>query len=144
MPNEIDTRASVTIEAPADEVWKALTTPEIIKRWFFGVDTETDWVVGSPIVHRGEYQGRPYEDVGTIQRVEPGRLLVHTHWSPVSGQPDRLENYQEVTWALSGDDGVTELTVTERNLPSEDAKEVSDQGWAAALAGLKQVVEGTD
>ena len=143
MPNEIDTRASVTIEAPADEVWKALTTPEIIKRWFFGVDTETDWVVGSPIVHRGEYQGRPYEDVGTIQRVEPGRLLVHTHWSPVSGQPDRPENYQEVTWALSGDDGVTELTVSERNLPSEDAKKVSDQGWAAALAGLKELLESS-
>jgi uncharacterized protein YndB with AHSA1/START domain len=60
MPSEISTQASVTIEAPADEVWKALTTPALIKRWFFGVDTETDWKVGSPIVHRGEYQGKPY------------------------------------------------------------------------------------
>jgi uncharacterized protein YndB with AHSA1/START domain len=143
MPNDISTRASVTIEAPADEVWKALTTPALIKRWFFGVDTETDWVVGGPIVHRGEYQGQPYEDVGTIQRIEPGRLLVHTHWSPVSGLPDRPENHQEVTWALSGDDGVTELTVSERNLPSEDAKKVSDQGWAAALAGLKELLESS-
>ena len=141
MPNEISTLASVTIEAPAAEVWKALTTPALIKRWFFGVDTETDWEVGSPIVHRGEYQGRPYEDVGTIQRVEPGRLLVHTHWSPVSGLSDRPENYQEVTWALSGSDGATELTVTERNLPSEDAKKASDQGWAVALAGLKELLE---
>jgi uncharacterized protein YndB with AHSA1/START domain len=142
MPNEISTQASVTIEAPADEVWKALTTPALIKRWFFGVDTETDWKVGSPIVHRGEYQGNSYEDVGAIERIDPGRLLVHTHWSPVSGLPDRPENHQEVTWALSGGDGMTELTVTERNLPSEDAKRVSDQSWAAALAALKQVVEG--
>lgn len=141
MPSEISTQASVTIEAPADEVWKALTTPALIKQWFFGVDTETDWSVGSPIVHRGEYQGRPYADAGTIEHFEPGRLLVHTHWSPVSGLPDRPENYQEVTWALAGDQGRTELTVTERNLPSEDAKEASDQGWKAALAGLKKVVE---
>ena len=142
MPNEISTQASVTIEAPTHEVWKALTTPALIKRWFFGVDTQTDWQVGSPIVHRGEYQGMPYEDMGTIERLEPGRLLVHTHWSPVSGLPDRPENYQEVTWALSGSDGVTELTVTERNLPSQDAKEVSDQGWSAALSSLKELLEG--
>jgi uncharacterized protein YndB with AHSA1/START domain len=141
LPSDISTQASVTIDAPAEEVWRALTTPELIKRWFFGVDTETDWSVGSPIVHRGEYQGRPYADAGTIERFEPGRLLVHTHWSPVSGLPDRPENYQEVTWALSGDENRTALTVTERNLPSEDAKEASDQGWKAALAGLKKVVE---
>jgi len=141
MPSEISTQASVTIEAPAGEVWEAMTTPAVIKQWFFGVDTKTDWTVGSPIVHRGEYQGKPYEDRGTIERLEPGRLLVHTHWSPVSGLPDRPENYQEVTWALSGSDGATELTVTERNLPSEDAKKASDQGWAAALAGLKELLE---
>jgi uncharacterized protein YndB with AHSA1/START domain len=141
MPNDISTQASVTIEASVEEVWKAITTPELIKRWFFGVDTETDWQVGSPIVHRGEYQGKPYEDIGTIERFEPGRLLVHTHWSPVSGLPDRPENHQEVTWALSGEDGRTELTVTERNLPSDQARDVSDQGWRAALAGLKEVVE---
>ena len=141
MPSEISTQASVTIEAPADEVWKALTTPALIKQWFFGVDTETDWKVGSSIVHRGEYQGKPYEDVGTIERMDPGRLLVHTHWSPVSGLPDRPENHQEVTWALSGGDGVTELTVTERNLPSEDAKKISDQSWAAALSSLKELLE---
>ena len=141
MPTDISTQASVTIEAPADEVWKALTTPGLIKRWFFDVDTETDWQIGSPIVHRGEYQGKPYEDAGTIERLEPGRLLVHTHWSPTSGLPDRPENHQEVTWALSGTDGATELTVTERNLPSEDAKDVSDQAWAAALSNLKELLE---
>ena len=135
MSSEIGTQASVTIEAPADEVWEALTTPELIKRWFFGVDTETDWEVGSPIVHRGEYQGKPYEDSGTIVRFEPGRLFVHTHWSPLSGLPDRPENHQEVAWALSGNDDVTELTVTEHNLPSEDAKKVSGSGLGGGAVG---------
>ena len=141
MSGDISTQASVTIDAPAEEVWEALTTPELIKRWFFGVDTETDWTPGSAIVHRGEWQGKPYEDKGEIVAVEPPRRLVHTHWSDLSGTPDRPEHYQEVTWALSGGDGLTELTVTERNLPSEDAKNVSDQAWAAALAGLKQLLE---
>ena len=59
---DLGTTISVTIRAPIEEVWNALTTPEQIKRWFFGVDTETDWQVGSPLVHRGEWQGKRYED----------------------------------------------------------------------------------
>jgi uncharacterized protein YndB with AHSA1/START domain len=139
--SELDTAQSITIEAPIDRVWAAVTTPELIKQWFFGVETETDWKVGSPLVHRGEYQGKPYEDKGEIVRFEPPTLLVHTHWSDQSGKPDRPENYQEVSWALSGDDGVTDLTITERNLPSEDAKKVSDQSWRMVLQNLKDLLE---
>ena len=141
MGDELRTRAEVTIDAPAEQVWRALTTPELIKRWFFGVDTETDWTEGGPIVHRGEYQGMPYEDKGTIVKVDSGRVLVHTHWSPVSGLPDSPENYQQVSWAISERDDTTELVVTEENLPSEAAKEVSEQGWRAALAALKDLLE---
>ena len=140
--NDLDTSVSMLIHAPVQEVWKALTTPEMIKRWFFGVETETDWTPGSSIVHRGEYQGKPYVDKGTIVRFEPPELLVHTHWSDVSGTPDEPEHYQEVTWALAELEGATELTIRERNLPSEDAKDVSEQGWTAALEGLKALLEG--
>lgn len=132
---------SITIEAATDEVWKALTTPDQIKRWFFGVDTETDWKVGSPLVHRGEYQGKPYEDKGEIVRFDPPELLVHTHWSDLSGTPDRPEHYQEVAWALAERDGATELTITERNLPSEEAKAVSEESWKTVLANLKDLLE---
>ena len=141
MSDELRTRAEITIDASAEQVWRALTTPELIKRWFFGVDTETDWTEGSPIVHRGQYQGMPYEDKGMIVKVEPERLLVHTHWSPVSGLPDRPENYQEVSWALYERGDTTELVVTEVNLPSEAAKGVSEQGWNAALVALKELLE---
>ena len=87
--NDLAATNSITIAAAIDEVWEALTTPDQIKRWFFGVDTETDWKVGSPLVHRGEYQGKPYEDKGEIVRFDPPELLVHTHWSDLSGTPER-------------------------------------------------------
>ena len=141
MPREIRTQASIMIDAPARRVWQALTTPDQIKQWFFGVDTETDWAEGSPIVHRGEYEGEPYEDSGTILTFEPPRLLVHTHWSSVSSLPNLPENHQEVSWALTERNGATELTVTEVNLPSEEAKATSEQGWKAALAGLRELLE---
>jgi uncharacterized protein YndB with AHSA1/START domain len=139
--SDLSTTNSITIDASVDDVWKALTTPELIKQWFFGVDTETDWKVGSPLVHRGEYQGKPYVDKGEIVRFEPPKLLVHTHWSDLSGKPDSPEHYQEVTWALSERDGATELTISERNLPSEEAKAVSEQGWKTVLNNLKDLLE---
>jgi len=139
--SDLGASSSITIDAPVDKVWRALTTPELIKQWFFGVDTESDWEAGSPLVHRGEWQGKPYEDRGEILKIDPPRLLVHTHWSDTSGLPDRPENYQEVTWALEELGAMTKLTVTERNLPSEEAKEVSENAWKTALTGLKGVLE---
>jgi uncharacterized protein YndB with AHSA1/START domain len=138
---DLGATTSTTINATQDEVWKALTTPDVIKQWFFGVETETDWKVGSPLIHRGEYQGKPYVDKGEILRFDPPKLLVHTHWSDISGKPDRPENYQEVEWALSDRDGKTELTITERNLPSEEAKATSEDSWKTVLKSLKELLE---
>jgi uncharacterized protein YndB with AHSA1/START domain len=134
-------RSSTHIDAPVEAVWKAITTPEQIKRWFFGVDTESDWKVGSQLVHTGEYQGKPYVDKGEILEIEPPKRLVHTHWSDVSGKPDAAEHYQIVAWDLAERDGGTELTITEENLPSEDAAKTSEAAWAAALKSLKELLE---
>jgi uncharacterized protein YndB with AHSA1/START domain len=135
------TEQSITIGAPIDRVWEAITTPEVIKQWFFGVDTETDWKKGSPIVHRGEYQGRPYEDRGEILEIEPPRLLVHSHWSPVSGLPDEPENHERVSWELVERQNGTELTIRESNLGSEEARATSEQSWRTVLTNLKTLLE---
>ena len=132
---------TITIDAPAVQVWRSLTTPSLIKEWFFGVDTESDWTVGGPIVHTGEYQGKPYIDRGEILRIEPPTLLEHSHWSSASGTPDRPDQYQVVTWTLSERARGTELRVTERNLPSREAAATSEEAWKAALAKLKETVE---
>ena len=139
--SDIRTSNSISIDASADEVWEALTTPEVIKQWFFGVDTKCDWRVGSTLVHSGEWQGRPYEDSGKILKIDPPHELVHTHWSPLSGLPDSPENYEKITWKLTERDGATELTIAERNLPSEEAKATSEQAWGMVLKNLKTLLE---
>ena len=135
-------RSATRIDAPIDRVWKAITTPAEIKRWFFGVDTESDWKVGSQLVHTGEYQGKPYVDKGEILEIESPRRLVHTHWSDISGKPDMPEHYQTVAWDLAERDDGTQLTITEQNLPSSDAARTSEAAWAAALKSLKEMLEG--
>jgi uncharacterized protein YndB with AHSA1/START domain len=138
---DITTSHSIEIAAPPERVWKALTTPEEISQWFFGVDTESDWQVGSPIVHRGEYQGRPYEDRGEILELDPPRRFVHTHWSSMSGLPDEPEHYQRVLWAVEPSNGGAAVTVAEDNIPSDEAKTISDQSWPQVLENLRSLLE---
>ena len=44
-------RVEVTVDAPRDEVWRALTEPEQIKHWFGwqydGLDDEITWIFSS-------------------------------------------------------------------------------------------------
>ena len=141
---DIHTSHDIEIAAPPERVWEALTTPDQISQWFFGVDTESDWKVGSSIVHRGEYQGRPYEDTGEILELDPPKRFVHTHWSPMSGVPDTPENRQRVTWSLEPTQNGTTLTVDEDNLPSDQAKAISDQSWPQVLKNLRAMFQDAE
>lgn len=89
-------RASVTIDATIGNVWDALVTPEAIKQYMFGTTVVTDWREGSPISWKGEWEGKPYEDKGTILQLKPGRSLQYSHFSPRSGLADTQENYHIV------------------------------------------------
>jgi uncharacterized protein YndB with AHSA1/START domain len=142
MATDLGHSVSVDIDAPIEDVWAAITRPDRIKAWFFGVDTRSEWRRGSEIVHTGEWQGRPYSDKGTILRIEAPRLLEHTHWSDASGVPDDPDNYEVVTWSLVERTDGTRLTVAERNLASEEARETSERIWRMVLGRLKELLEG--
>ena len=133
--------ASVTVDAPRDRVWKALTDPDIISRYMFGSRVTSDWTVGSTITYAGEYEGKKYEDHGVILDLHPGELLRSTHFSPLSGKQDIPENYHTLTWSLESDGEKTTLTLTQDNNESEDAAKHSEDNWKAVLKGLKKVVE---
>ena len=36
------------IRTTPEQLWAALTTPDFIKKYWFGMNLETDWKVGSP------------------------------------------------------------------------------------------------
>ncbi len=141
MPRGLTATASTTVEAREAAVWDALVNPDVIRRWMAGAQVESDWKQGSRIVWRGEWQGRAFEDRGTVLRVEPGRLLQSTHFSPLSGAPDLPENHHTVTIELRPDGERTLLSLTQDNNPSESAREHSEKNWSAMLAGLKKAVE---
>ena len=136
--------ATTTIHAPADAVWKALVDPALIKQYMFGSDVTSDWTVGSPIVYSGEYEGKPYQDHGTILDLRPGELLRSTHFSPLSGKQDIPENYHTLTWSIEPDGEKTTLTLTQDNNETEDAAKHSEDNWKTVLKGLKKLVEAAE
>ena len=141
MNKGIVAEATTTINAPASKVWEAITKPELIKKYLFDTDVISDWKVGSPIVYRGEWQGKPFEDKGRILEIEPEKRLVSTHWSPMSGVPDLPENYHKVTYELSERNGKTDVTIFQDNNASEEEKTHSEANWKTVLAGLKKLLE---
>ena len=132
---------STTINAPSAKLWQALVTPAAIKEYMFGTTVTSDWVVGSPIVWKGEWQGRAYEDKGIILQVVPERVLEYSHFSPLAGVPDVPENYHIVTVELSPDGERTRVTLSQDNNPTEQAREHSEKNWGMMLAALKQFLE---
>ena len=141
MPANLVATSTITIDAPADRVWTVITDPAAVKEFMFGADLETDWTEDSPIAWRGEWEGKPYEDKGEILEVDPGRKLVHTHFSPLGGQEDKPENYHTLTWTLEGQDGATVLTLSQDNNANEDAAEHSKGMWDMLVADVKKIAE---
>jgi uncharacterized protein YndB with AHSA1/START domain len=141
MNSKFTAKARTIINAPASKVWEALTTPEIIKQYFLGADIISDWKVGSPIIYRGEWKGKPFEDKGKILEFEPEKRLVSTHWSPLSGVPDAPENYHTITYELRGQNGSTEVTITQDNNGSEEENLESEKNWNTMLDGMKKLLE---
>ena len=135
-------RASIRINAPSDEVWDALVSPEAIHQYMFGTTVVSDWRPGSPIVWKGEWQGKPYADKGVILQLQPGRMIQYSHFSPLSGLPDKPENYHRVTVELTAEENQTRVSLAQDNNETEEDRTHSEQNWKMMLESLKKFVEG--
>lgn len=143
---QITAQAHCTLDASADQVWRALTDPKTFGKVFMGAKVETDFKVGSSIRFKGEFKGKPYEDKGEILEAQARRRLSFSHYSPMSGQPDTPANYHVVTFELVAVGQGTQVTLRQSNL--EGGVKVSDKEhrgdyektWAGVLKGLSKAV----
>jgi uncharacterized protein YndB with AHSA1/START domain len=141
MDKKFVAKRTLVINAPVAKVWDALVNPRMIKQYMFGTNAVSDWREGSPIVFRGEWEGKRYEDKGVILRLEPERLLQYTYFSPLLGLPDTPENYHTVTVELSSQGTRTLLSLSQDNNASEQAREHSEKSWGIMLASLRDLLE---
>lgn len=142
MPQSFDATKSIVINAAPERVWRALTDPAEVKQYMWGSEVVTDWKQGSPIVYRGEWEGKPFEDKGTILEIDPPRWLKTSYFSPLSGKEDKPENYNIVSYRVEKEGAGSKLTVTQTNNPSEKAKTRAEGNWGMVLEAIKKMIEG--
>jgi uncharacterized protein YndB with AHSA1/START domain len=141
MANKLTAKASININVPVSKVWKALTDPAMIKEYLFGTNTVSDWQKGSSITYSGEWEGKSYEDKGVILDIVPEKLLHTTYYSAMSGKEDKPENYANVIYKVSPDDGHSLITITQDNIDDEKRQQHMVENWGKVLESMKKLLE---
>jgi Activator of Hsp90 ATPase homolog 1-like protein len=120
--------------------WDTLTNAQRLGRLFWDCTVESDFTAGSPIVWKGTWDGKPFEDRGRIRQVKPRALLQYSHWAPSSGA-DAEENHNLLTWRLAEEKSGVRVTLQHENIASAAMKEHSQQMWTRLLARVKELLE---
>lgn len=105
----------ITINAPLQKVWDALTKPEFVKLWQFGSDLQTTWKIGSKIKFTTEWEGNIFEQWGTVLEYVPITQLRYSLFAPRPDIDDKPENYFEMMYTLTEENGNTHLEITQED-----------------------------
>lgn len=126
------------IKAGRDEVFEAFTNPEIMKKWFFGVE---DWSVevsntleigGKYILNMVATDGKEYKHTGEYKVIAPPEKLVFTWNSDFARNTVVTVNFSQVAEG-------TEITLTHEFLPTDEARKSHTKGWAVCLNNLEKL-----
>ncbi len=128
------------IAATAEQVWKALTDPEITTKFWQHVNV-SDWKPGSRWEHRDSGTKGAVLILGRVAESAPPRRLVIT-WADPANEKNEAK-HSRVTFEIEDVRGVVKLTVTHDRLDagSEMLKSVST-GWPKVLSRMKTLLEG--
>jgi uncharacterized protein YndB with AHSA1/START domain len=126
----------------AERMWDILTNPVEIAKYLYGTTTRCDWKVGSPISFSGEWEGKKYEDRGTILECVPGRRLAYNYFSNFSGLPDLPENYQVIGFTILPTEGGVTLEITQEGMKSAEAKDHSEANWKSMTETINTIIDG--
>jgi uncharacterized protein YndB with AHSA1/START domain len=138
MPKNIST---VTLNAPIQKVWDALTMPEQVKLWQFGSDLITNWKVGSSIEFITEWQGTTFKQWGTILEIRHHELIRYSLFAPRPDLEDKPENYFIMNYILSSDHEKTILNILQEDNRPNAVQEAPQGEENPILQSLKKLVE---
>ncbi len=135
------TRHQISIIAPIDKVWQAITDSKSIEKYTKGMKVETDWQEGSKIVYTMynedgevvEWEGMIMIRSGVIETLEPHEKIKFVY-EPGSG-------IQSEVYKLSALDRDISMLILDQVL---DSKEVADkyvEGNEYTIKSIKDFVE---
>lgn len=137
--------STVEIEARPETVWAVVTEPEHVKQWQYQSVLDTDWKEGSPVRFTSKWEGKTFEQWGTVLLVDPPSELRYSLFAPRPGLDDRPENYFTMIYKLeANDDGGTVLTLTQEDPREGAGEEQADEEENPVLNALKRLAESVE
>jgi uncharacterized protein YndB with AHSA1/START domain len=128
----------IYIRTTPEQLWTAITDPQIRAKYSFGAGLHTDWKPGSAIEMGAPNAGSLLGD-GEVLEVDPPRRLVHT-MRALWGDDVKEEGFSRVTWEIEQVEDSCKLLVTHDQL-REGANPQIYGGWPMILSGLKTWLE---
>ena len=141
MTEDTTLRMERTYEAPAQAVFDAWTSEEVMRRWWHaGNDWETpvatvDLRIGGEVrvVMRDPHKDAEYGGGGVYTEIDPPTRLAFTWiWD---SDPSRE---QLIVIDFEEDDGVTKVRFTHSNLWNEEAVRDHEDGWGKVFDNLER------
>jgi uncharacterized protein YndB with AHSA1/START domain len=143
MNDDTTLRMERTFQAPAQEVFDAWTSEEVIRRWWHA---EHDWETSEAdidlrvggvvrVVMRDPHKNVEYGGGGTYTEIErPTRLAFTWTWDG-----DTRGTLVEVDFEER--DGITTVSFTHSGLWDEEAVRSHEDGWRKLLGNLERTLE---
>ena len=128
----------IYIRTTPEQLWNAITDPQIRSKYHFGTGIISDWTPGS----RFEMRHPDADGVlaeGENLEVDPPRRLVQSMIA-TWGEDVKSEGTTRVTWEIEPIGDSCRLTLTHDQL-RDDANEQLYGGWPMVLSGLKTWLE---
>jgi uncharacterized protein YndB with AHSA1/START domain len=132
----------VFIKATPERIWEAITSPEMVEKYFFGTRMDAPLtVVGSRVKSWSPDHATLWTD-NEVLEADPPRRLVHT-WRSLYDSELVSEEDSRVTWEIEPQDaGYSKLTVVHDQLEGAPRTAASvSGGWMLIISGLKTLVE---
>ena len=129
----------IFIRSTPERVWQALTTPETIRRYWFGYFQESTWQKGA--AWRLVNDAGKVADAGEVLEIDPPRRVVlrwRNEWNPAL--KDEGEARCEIE--LEQVDGAVKLSIVHSIAhPQSKFIESVAGGWPRILSNLKSLLE---
>ena len=145
MSADMTLRIERTFEAPAERVFEAWTSEEVLRRWFHA---ERDWETPEAkvdlrlggavrVVMRDTDEGRDIGGGGTYTEIDPPTRLAFTWtWDDDSDRETLIElDFLEA-------DGRTTVLLTHSALADEESVRNHEDGWSKCLENLGVALRG--
>ena len=135
-------RIERTFDAPAEDVFDAWTSPEVIERWFRPARgwkkpiAEVDLRVGGTVrVVMRDPSGAPVEASGEYMEIDRPNRLAYT-WT----FEDDPSNQQLIEIEFTERDGATTVVFVNSNISQEKRRDAQYDGWSTCFDELGRVL----